>query len=231
MLDVFRNILKFLSHHTYGEFLNRLWYVAVKPLYESSARYIVKLELKSVLDPDPSLNIKELAFADVEMMSKVMYVSRAGLQERFLHGDRCFAVINNNKIISYFWAQFGFRNFRELHLKFKLPSNWAWMYNAITVKAARGQGLYPNIIRYMAKTLIQSRIDECFIDVAPKNLPSVRGLDKAGATRVVLIKMKKIFSTVSYNITVFDEDAWQKLSSTIENFDQIQCAKKDGKCL
>jgi len=221
VLDIFRNITKFLNHHTYGELLNRLWCTVARPFYENNARYIFRLNVSSAIDPDPDLTIEELTIADINEMLEVMYVSRVGLEKRFDRGDRCFAVIDKNKLISYFWAQFGLSDICELHLKFELSSSWAWMYNAITVKAARGQELYPNLIRHMAKALSQSGIEECFIDVDPKNIPSIRGIEKSGATSIVLIRMKKIFSAVSYKIRVFDEDAWKKLSGTIENFDKI----------
>lgn len=221
MLDVFRNITKFLNHHTYGEFLNRLWCAVVRPFYENNARYIFRLNVSSAIDPDTNLTIEELTVADINEMLEVMYLSRVGLEKRFDQDDRCFAVIDKNKIISYFWAQFGLRDICELHLKFELSSNWTWMYNAITVKVARGQELYPNLIRHMAKTLSQSGIEESYIDVDPKNIPSIRGIEKSGATSIVLIRMKKIFTTVSYKIKIFDEDAWEKLSGIIENFDKI----------
>ena len=212
MLHVFRNILKFVDHHTYGELLNRLWCTAVRHFYENNARYIFRLNVSSAVDADQSLVIKELGVNDINKMLEVMYVSRAGLEKRFNRGDHCFAVLDGDRIISYFWAQFGLRDICELHLKFELSSSWTWMYNAITVKAARGQELYPNLIRHMAKALSQSGIEECFIDVDPKNIPSIRGLEKAGCKRVVEIRMRKVFSKIIYNATVFDKNAWQELS-------------------
>ncbi len=222
MIVLIKNVLKFLRYHTYRELLNRLCRIVVKPLYESTDRYIVNLDLRSAAEPDPDLEIKELTTDDISTMLEVMYVSRAGLQRRFRHGDRCFAVLDSGKIVSYFWAQFGLRDLCELHLKFNLRPNQTWMYNAITVKTARGRGLYPNIIRYMAKTLIHSGIEEAFVDVAPSNIASIHGLEKAGCTRVVLIRMKKIFSTVNYKLTFFDKDAWHRLSEIIKDFHSIQ---------
>jgi len=218
MLEFIRNVLKFLRHHTCREFLSRLWRVAVKPLYESTARYIVRLDMHSAAEHDPNLDIRELAVDDISKMLEVMYVSRAGLQERFFRGDRCFAVLDNGKIVSYFWAQFGLKNLRELYLKFNLHPNQVWMYNAITVKAARGRGLYPNIIRYMAKALLKSDIHEALVDIDPGNIASIRGLKKAGFNLIVLIRMKKIFSTINYDVSIFDRVAWKYLSEIVNNF-------------
>jgi ribosomal protein S18 acetylase RimI-like enzyme len=221
MLDLIRNALKFLRHRTFGEFIKRLWRTPVKLFYENTALCVVRLDLRSAAPHDPSLNIKELTAADIDKMLEVMYVSRTGLQKRFSRGERCFAVLDNGKIISFFWAQFCIRNIRELHLQFNLRPNQAWMYNAITVKTARGRGLYPNIIRYMARVLQDSGIDEAFVDVKPNNTASVNGLKKAGYTPVVLINMRKVFSTVKYKLTVFDGSNWGKLSGAIKDFDRM----------
>lgn len=220
MLSIIRNILKFISHHSLGEFLKRSCRILIKPLYENNARYIFKLNLSSAVDADPALVIKEITIADINRMLDVMYINSVELQKRFDHGDRCFAVLDENKIISYFWARFADREFPELHLKFNLHSNQTWMYNAITVKAARGRGLYPNIIRHMAKVLMNSGIDEAFIDVDPDNIASRRGLEKAGCKYIVLVRVKKMFSNINYELTVFDTSGWQELSGMVEGFNQ-----------
>jgi hypothetical protein len=222
MLDPVRNALKFLRHRTFGEFFKKLWRISIRLFYENTICCIVRLNLQSATPPDLHLNIEELTAANTDKMFEVMYVSRAGLLKRFSRGERCFVVLENGKIISFFWAQFHIRDIDELHLQFNLSPNQAWMYNAITVKAARGRGLYPNIIRYMARTLLNSGIDEAFVDVSPKNTASLNGLRKAGCTPVVVINMKKIFSTIRYKATVFDNTNWEKLSGTIKDFARIQ---------
>ncbi len=211
------NIRKYLLHHTYRGFFIRLCYTAMKPFFEIKACYFVKIILKSVADPEQNLEIRELTIADIDKMLEVMYFNRQSLQERFNEGERCFAVFEKGKIVSYFWALFGFRDFNELHMRFRLRSNQTWMYNAVTVKSARGRGLYPNIICYMAKALAKSGIDEAFIDVESGNAPSIRGLEKAGSTRIALVRMRKIFSTISYNVIVFDKHSWQQLFQIIED--------------
>ncbi len=218
VLTYFKNALKFIQYHTYSEFFSRLWVVLRKPLYENTSRYILRLKLESAIVPDSKLDIREFTTDDTDKLLDVMYISRADLEKRFADKERCFVALCNGRIVSYFWAQFGLKNLDELHLKLNLPPNEAWMYNAVTIKTARGRGLYPNIIGYMARVLLQSGVDESFIDVDPENRSSIRGLVKAGCTRVALIQMRKIFSTVSYKLTVLDLCAWQQLLQVIEDF-------------
>ncbi len=212
MLVFIKNIVKFLRHHSLGELFDRSWRILIKPLYENNTRYIVKLELPSAEEPDVELEIKEITAVDITRMLEVMYVSPAGLQRRFERGDRCFAVLNNDKITCYFWAQFGVKNLRELHMKFNLGNNQCWMYNAITIKSARGHGLYPNIILYMSRILAQSGINKAFVDFDLSNTASSCGLEKAGCKRVVLVERRKVLFKISYKLTIFDKDTWSQLS-------------------
>lgn len=51
------------------------------------------------------------------------------------------------------------------------------------VESARGQGLYPLLLRVMARdAALQGK--SCFVDASPANRPSIRGIEKAGFGRV-----------------------------------------------
>jgi GNAT superfamily N-acetyltransferase len=158
---------------------------------------------------------------DIEPMLTVMYVSRTDLLKRFAGGDRCFATVEDGKIVNYFWVTFNARQSQELNLKFRLAGDQAWLYNAITIKAARGRGLYPNIVRHIAKMLRQSGFTEAFIEVEQKNTASLRGLEKARCSRVALITWRRVFTRTFYRITVFDYVTWQRLSENIEAYSSL----------
>jgi RimJ/RimL family protein N-acetyltransferase len=151
-------------------------------------------------------------------MLKVMYVNRAGLQQRFRSRNRCFAILENGNILSFVWIRFGSRYSSELHLKFNLKSNQGWFYNAVTVKAARGRGYFANICRHVVKVLAAEGFDDFFIDVEQRNRPSIRAIEKSGYKRLVKVRMSKLLSKVSYEITVYDKNGWRQLSEMIENF-------------
>ncbi|RKY10260.1 MAG: hypothetical protein DRP66_00125 [Planctomycetota bacterium] len=221
MLTLVSQALKFVRLHGYSELISRLLRAAVGPFYQRQSRYIVHLDFDEAAEPDPGFNFAELTKNDSEKMLRVMYVSPKSLAKRFDDGDRCFGIIENDELISYFWAEFKHKELHELRLEFELPGRQAWMYNAITVGKARGRACYPNVIRFMAQSLRQSGFREAYVDVDPANIPSVKGLEKAGYTRVVMIDMKKIFSKVTYSVQVYDETVWKQLSKCICNSDNI----------
>jgi len=215
-------VLKFVRHHSWLELSRRVWTTATGWFLENRTRFIMKLLPEKAEKPDPTLEIKELVLSDIDQMLAVMYLSRANICRRFGRGERCFAVIDDGGIATYFWAQFGARYIDGLRLTFNLKSNQAWFYNAITVKRARGKGYYPNIIRYMNQTLASDGFDEFFIDVEEKNLASIRGMKKAGFKEIVKIQMKKLLSKAKYETSVFDKKGWEQLSEMICNFPNKQ---------
>ncbi len=178
-------------------------------------------------EPDQNIQLLELTQDDIDKMLEIMYVSRAGLQQRFSRGDRCFAVLDKSKILSYFWVRLGERHVPELHWKFNLQAHQAWLYNAVTAKQARGRGLYPSVIRHMAKVMVAEGINELFVDVEQRNCPSIRGVEKAGCKKIAKVKIKKIFSKRKYYLHIFDEEAWQRLSETISDYPQKQCVMEE----
>lgn len=221
MLTLVSQALKFARLHGYSELVRRLISAAIAPFYQRQSRYIVHLDFEEAAEPDPDINFAELTKNDARKILRVMYISPKSLAKRFADGDRCFGVIERGVLVSYFWAEFQHKDLHELHLEFKLPAHQAWMYNAITITKARGRSLYPDVIRFMAKSLGQSGFKEAYVDVDPANIPSVRGLEKAGYTRIVMINMKKIFSKITYSFQVYNETAWKQLSKCICNPENI----------
>jgi hypothetical protein len=221
MLELIRNTLKFLRHHGWPEFFIRIWRQVTKSFYENRSVYIFKLPPQIMAKPDQNIEVTELTRDDTDKMQEIMYVSRAGLQERFLRGDRCFAVLEKGNILSFMWIRFGERYVCELRLKFNLKPNQGWFYNALTVKSVRGMGYYTNIYRYMTKVLVAEGFDELLLDVEERNRASIHGIEKAGYKQVVKIQMKKLLSKVVYKVTVFDKNAWQRLAEIIDNFGSI----------
>jgi len=229
--DFIKIVLKFVKHHGWPELLRRIWLGTTKWLYVSRNILIMKLDLQTAIEPDPSLEIKELTPSDIDRMLEIMYLSRTAIRERFGRGERCFAATNGEDIISYFWAMFGARRLDELFLEIKLRPNQAWFYNAITVKSARGKGCYPNIIRYMARALKADGFDECFIDAEERNQPSTRGMEKAGCKRLVKIRINKLLSNIKYDVTVFDKALWMQFSEAFKKPYRIKNIEDDKQCL
>lgn len=217
MLTCTKIIFKFLEHHSWPELFRRIWLITTKRLFERRDLLIVKLTPATLSKLNTTFEMKELTRLDIDQMLTVMYLSRKDLNNRFDHGERCFIVMNDGRIASYFWAQFGVKDLVELHLKIHLKSNQVWFYNAVTVKIMRGKRCYPSIIQHMAKMLEAEGFNEFFIDVEARNIASIHGVKNAGCTPVVNMQMEKLLSKARYKIRIFDKNAWLSLFESIED--------------
>jgi hypothetical protein len=215
IIDPLADSVRFIRLHSVGEFLERARGAALRPVYDGCQRVIVKLDHETSLAPDPSLRISELPAADLPRIRALVYKPREELEARFERGERCFIASDGPRVVSYFWAQFGTKDFREMRLSVELSRHQTWMYNGITARSARGRSLYPNIIRYMAKTLLAEGVTAAFIDVDPGNQASLRGVEKAGCTPVALLRMRKVGSSLLHEVVVYDRDAWDSLHDAV----------------
>lgn len=218
ILTDIRIVLKFVEHHSWAELFKRIRIAAFKRFFENRNVLIMKLRPEETGAPNPDLEIKELLSSDVAQMLSVMYLRQTDIHKRFDHGDRCFAVIDDGKISSYMWVQYGVKHLDELYWVLNLNPHQAWFYNAVTLKHARGRGYYPNLYFHMAKVLRLAGFNELLIDVNERNRPSIRGLEKVGFKQVAKVQMKKRLSKFRYKITVFDKQAWRELSGIINDF-------------
>ena len=212
------NIIKFIRHNGFCGFLKKVCGLATEAFYENKSLIIFKLSTANVAVPAIDIHFTELTPSDVNQMQQTMYLSRKILQKRFSRGDRCFAVLDGERILSFFWVLFSQRILFEHHINVNLQAKQAWMYNAITIKEARGKGLYYNIILKIATTLSQQGIDELFVDAANDNVASIRGIEKVGCKEVVKIRIKKLFSKRKYHLHIYDKLSWKQLSEKIVNF-------------
>jgi len=215
-------VLKFIEHHGWLELLHRGWIAAIKWFFLTKSIFIMKLDSEAITEPNSGLVLKELAYSDIDRMLKVMYLSRDGLEKRFESGQRCFAVLDGDQIVTYFWARFRSRKLDDMTFEFAIGPRQVWFYNAVTVKSVRGRGHYPNIIRYMAQTLKSEGFDEFFIDAEQRNHASIRGMEKSGCKNVARISMKKLLWKVKYNVKVFDERCWHGLLQGVSDSGQLQ---------
>jgi len=232
-LDGCRILALYAQHHSWLQLAGRLWKAAVRPMYARTVRVVVHSCGVDAGRDQWSDDVVELTRDDIDQLLGVMYVGRKDLLARFDRGERCFAVLENNRVISFFWSQVNLKDWEEMDLRLDLQRDRSWMYNSITVKQARGRGLYPKIIRHMFETLRRTGVNHFFVDVQPHNRASIRGLEKAGFTRIAIVSMRKILSKTTYHVAVFDRSRWDQLASLIVNYDRakwmvIETPNQDG---
>ena len=179
----------------------------------------MKLAPREADRADRNIPVTELTLCDIDKMLEVMYLNNRQIDERFSRHDRCFAVMQDQSISSYFWVQNAIRELPELHLKFNLDRDQVWLYNAVTIRRARGRGLCANTVRHIAETLEGEGIEEMFVDAEHANEASLRSLTRAGFVKIALIRLKSVLRQKRYYVRIFDKSTWYKLAQNIQDFD------------
>jgi len=143
-----------------------------------------------------------------------MYLSPDQIRARFAAGDRCFAVVDGGEIASYMWVAGKTHQLSEAYLSFRCGPNQAWLYNAVTVKSARGKGYYKQLFRHLSSVLGEEGTSELYGFAEEANAPSRAGMRKAGFAPVVRFEVTKILSSRRFRVHVFDAEAWAALRAT-----------------
>lgn len=212
------NTVKFVRHWSWGELFKRASGLILNPFY-SDVTVCIFTDVNNVRSSVEG--VVELSRNDIDAMAAVMYSGRGKLLRRFDCGHRCFAVVEGNDILSFFWVMTGRRYVPELRLNFKLTQQQAWMYNAVTVSNARGKGLYSRVIRHIEDTLSKEGFEEFFIDVNKRNSSSIKGIAKAGFRKIAEIRRHKVFWDTRYYHRLFENSVWQHLTVSSRNDEQL----------
>ncbi|MGB3182795.1 MAG: hypothetical protein WBB45_15500 [Cyclobacteriaceae bacterium] len=122
--------------------------------------------------PDPLVRFDKEA-ADIRMVQetkdKVSY--RLSIDGNQVHKSNVFYATHFLKTI----GKFGFPVIGDCH----------------TDDACRGKGIYPYMLTYIYKELLQSN-KEVYILVSPENAPSIRGIEKAGFRKVCRVRTTRL---------------------------------------
>jgi hypothetical protein len=92
----------------------------------------------------------------------------------------CYLVVTDNKILHATWCTIAAAWTRELHAYLAPPEGDAYVYESFTRADARGRGLYPLALRWIATDLYRSSCRRVWVGVEAGNSASLRAVEKAG---------------------------------------------------
>ena len=111
--------------------------------------------------------------------------------ERLSNGDEFFGwTAADGSILSFAWVCFGRRKIGVQRMC-DAPGR-AFIYNCHTSPEFRGRGLYTTLLCQVRSTLAAEHVSEFIIDVNKHNLPSRRGIERAGFQRVASLTSVKV---------------------------------------
>jgi GNAT superfamily N-acetyltransferase len=128
----------------------------------------------------PDLTMRRAGAADADRYARhVGTHSPHTFRRRLGPGTNCYLVLDDQQILHASWVTTAGAWVGELRMYFVVPRASAYVYESFTSPDARGRGIYPAMLRYIASDAAP-RAKELWIGVGEDNDSSVRAISKGG---------------------------------------------------
>ncbi len=111
---------------------------------------------------------------------------------RFDRGEICFIAIHEGKVVSYIWGSRGKVGVEEIDMAVETAPKEIYLYDAFTLEPWRGNNLYPAVLRRALEYGRDLGLQRTTIFVEARNIPSIRGVTKAGFILFQTLLYKRI---------------------------------------
>jgi len=114
--------------------------------------------------------------------------------KRFETGRRCYAARVDGGIVAYGWVSFDEEFIGELNLRLRLLPGEAYVWNCATLPAYRQKYLYSSLLAYIVRELRAEQLSRVWIGADLGNIPSQRGIARAGFTYVADLVVARVLT-------------------------------------
>jgi GNAT superfamily N-acetyltransferase len=129
----------------------------------------------------PGLTMRRATPEDAERYARDVGTDSPGTFRRRLGPQTdCCLVLEKERIVHASWVTTGGAWVGELRRYFIVPLASAYVYESYTSPNARGRGIYPAMLRYIASEAARRGLRELWIGVGADNGPSIRAISKGG---------------------------------------------------
>ncbi len=112
---------------------------------------------------------------------------------RFDRGEECFMAIHNGEVVSYIWGSRGKVGVEEINMAVQTAPKEIYLYDAFTLEPWRGKNLYPSVLQHALEHGHSLGLQRTTIFVEAQNIPSIRGVTKAGFILFQTLLYKSVF--------------------------------------
>ena len=113
---------------------------------------------------------------------------------RFESGRRCYAARVDGVLAAYGWVSFEEEFVGELHLRIRLLPGEAYVWNCVTTPAYRKKYLYTALLAHIVRELQNEHLSRVWIGADLDNVPSQRGMARAGFTHVADLVVARVLA-------------------------------------
>jgi len=116
----------------------------------------------------------------------------AEVLKRFEKRSRCYAARLDGKLVVYGWVSFDEEFIGELNLRLRLLPGEAYIWNCVTLPAFRRKLLYSALLAHIVRELRAEQLHRVWIGADLDNIPSQRGIARAGFTHVADLVVARV---------------------------------------
>lgn len=110
----------------------------------------------------------------------------------FANGGKPFLAFSKGKLTHISWLFYP-PGIRESHFTVKIRDGEAYIGTCYTSPEFRGENIYPVVIQYIVGYAVRENIRRFFISAAPTNTPSIKGVVKAGFSKIGRLRIFRLF--------------------------------------
>jgi ribosomal protein S18 acetylase RimI-like enzyme len=118
----------------------------------------------------------------------------AEFSRRLAAGKRSYAAWVTCELAAYGWVSFDEEFVGELNLRLHLLPGEAYIWDCVTLPAFRRNGLYSALLSHIATRLRQEGLRRVWIGADLGNLPSQRGIARAGFRHVADLLIERVLA-------------------------------------
>ena len=118
----------------------------------------------------------------------------AEMRKRLDMGRFCYTAWVEGNLTAYGWVSFNEEIVGELDLRLHLLPGEAYLWDCFTLPAYRGQRLYSALLAYMVAELRAEKFCRAWIGADLDNLPSQRGIARAGFLHVADLVVARVLA-------------------------------------
>jgi GNAT superfamily N-acetyltransferase len=113
---------------------------------------------------------------------------------RLASGRRCYSAWVGGELASYGWVSFGEEYVGEVNLRLHLQPGEAYIWDCVTLPVFRRNGLYSALLGHIAVQLRLEGLRRLWIGADLENLPSQRGIARAGFFHVADLLVERVLA-------------------------------------
>lgn len=106
----------------------------------------------------------------------------------------CYIALSDGEVAGYAWVAINELFIDSLHYNYPMKKDELFIYACYVSKKNRGQGIYPEMLRFILNDSKKLNFRCAYIGVSSSNAGSIRGIEKAGFEKSGKLRFLKVLS-------------------------------------